>query len=46
MLVGLAIASAFKDLNKANLIQEERQGRNKPNKIYVGKQYPNLMKNL
>ena len=32
-----AIASAFKELNKANLIQEERQGRNKPNKIFVGK---------
>jgi DNA-binding transcriptional ArsR family regulator len=32
-----AVRSAFKELYEANLIQEERQGRNKPNKIYVGK---------
>lgn len=32
-----AISSAFKELNKANLIREIRQGRNKPNRIYVGK---------
>ena len=29
--------SAFKELVKANLIKEIRQGKNKPNKIYVGK---------
>lgn len=32
-----AIASAFEQLKKANLIQEKRQGKNKPNRIYVGK---------
>lgn len=32
-----AISSAFEQLKKANLIQEKRQGKNKPNKIYVGK---------
>ena len=31
------LCSAFKDLVKANLIRELRQGKNKPNKIYVGK---------
>lgn len=32
-----AIASAFEQLKKTNLIQEKRQGKNKPNRIYVGK---------
>ena len=32
-----SISSAFKQLNKAKLIREKRQGNNKPNKIYVGK---------
>ena len=32
-----AISSAFEQLNKANLIKEKRQGKNKPNRIYVGK---------
>lgn len=32
-----AIASAFEQLKKANLIQEKKQGKNKPNRIYVGK---------
>lgn len=32
-----SLCSAFKELVKANLIRELRQGKNKPNKIYVGK---------
>ena len=32
-----AIASAFKQLENVNLIKEKFQGRNRPNKIYVGK---------
>ena len=32
-----AISSAFEQLNKANLIREKRQEKNKPNRIYVGK---------
>lgn len=32
-----AISSAFEQLNEANLIREKRQGKNKPNRIYVGK---------
>ena len=32
-----SLCSAFKELVKANLIRELRQGNNKPNKIYVGK---------
>lgn len=32
-----AIASAFEQLKIVNLIQEKRQGKNKPNRIYVGK---------
>ncbi len=32
-----AISSAFKQLKNANLITEKVQGRNRPNKIYVGK---------
>ena len=32
-----AISSAFKELNNANLIKEKREGKNRPNKIYVGK---------
>lgn len=32
-----AINFAFEQLKKADLIQEKRQGRNKPNRIYVGK---------
>ena len=32
-----SLCSAFKELVKANLIKEIRQGNNKPNKIYVGK---------
>ena len=32
-----SLCSAFKELFKANLVKEIRQGKNKPNKIYVGK---------
>lgn len=32
-----AVSSAFKELNDANLIKEKREGKNRPNKIYVGK---------
>ena len=32
-----AIASAFNQLKEANLIKEKFQGRNRPNRIYVGK---------
>ena len=32
-----AIASAFEQLKIVNLIQEKRQGKNSPNRIYVGK---------
>lgn len=32
-----SLCSAFKELVKSNLIKEIRQGKNKPNKIYVGK---------
>ena len=32
-----SIASAFKQLKNVSLIKEKKQGRNKPNKIYVGK---------
>ena len=32
-----AISSAFEQLKIANLIQEKKQGKNQPNKIYVGK---------
>ena len=32
-----AIASAFEQLKIVNLVQEKRQGKNKPNRIYVGK---------
>ena len=32
-----AVSSAFKELNNANLIKEKREGKNRPNKIYVGK---------
>lgn len=32
-----SIASAFKQLKNVGLIKEKKQGRNKPNKIYVGK---------
>ena len=38
MHVGKAsISSAFKQLKNVGLIKEKKQGRNKPNKIYVGK---------
>lgn len=36
-MVNNLLCSAFKELVKANLIRELRQGKNKPNKIYVGK---------
>ena len=32
-----AISSAFNQLKNANLVKEKVQGRNRPNKIYVGK---------
>ena len=32
-----SISSAFKQLKNVGLIKEKKQGRNKPNKIYVGK---------
>ena len=32
-----AIGSAFNQLKEANLVKEKFQGRNRPNKIYVGK---------
>lgn len=32
-----AIASAFTQLKEANLVKEKFQGRNRPNRIYVGK---------
>ena len=32
-----AVSSAFKELNNANLIKEKREGKNRSNKIYVGK---------
>lgn len=32
-----AIAKAFKELNETNLVCEIKQGRNRPNRIYVGK---------
>lgn len=37
-----AIASAFKQLENANLIKEKFQGRNRPNKIYVGKTFTEI----
>ena len=37
-----AIASAFKQLENANLIKEKFQGRNRPNKIYVGKTFAEI----
>lgn len=41
-----AINSAFEQLKKANLIQEKRQGRNKPNRIYVGKTKSEINENF
>ena len=41
-----AISSAFKQLKKANLIKEKVQGRNRPNKIYVGKTISEINKNF
>ena len=37
-----AIASAFNQLENANLIKEKFQGRNRPNKIYVGKTFAEI----
>lgn len=37
-----AIASAFKQLENANLIKEKFQGRKRPNKIYVGKTFAEI----
>lgn len=37
-----AISSAFKQLKNANLIKEKIQGRNRPNKIYVGKTFAEI----
>ena len=37
-----AIVSAFKQLENANLIKEKFQGRNRPNKIYVGKTFAEI----
>lgn len=37
-----AISSAFKQLKNANLIKEKIQGRNRPNKIYVGKTFSEI----
>ncbi|MBE5806133.1 MAG: hypothetical protein E7313_05435 [Clostridiales bacterium] len=41
-----AISSAFEQLKKANLIQEKRQGKNKPNRIYVGKTLSEINENF
>lgn len=37
-----AIASAFEQLKNTNLIKEKFQGRNRPNKIYVGKTFAEI----
>ena len=37
-----AIASAFEQLKNVNLIKEKFQGRNRPNKIYVGKTFAEI----
>ena len=37
-----AISSAFNQLKKANLIKEKVQGRNRPNKIFVGKTFAEI----
>ena len=36
------LSSAFKQLENANLIKEKFQGRNRPNKIYVGKTFAEI----
>ena len=41
-----SLCSAFKELVKANLIRELRQGKNKPNKIYVGKTISEIKEEL
>lgn len=41
-----AISSAFKQLKEANLIREKAQGRNKPNKIYIGKTISEINENF
>lgn len=41
-----AISSGFKQLINANLIKEIRQGRNLPNKIYVGKTISEIKENF
>ena len=41
-----AISSAFKQLKEANLIREKKQGRNKPNKIYIGKTISEINENF
>lgn len=42
----MAISSAFKQLKEANLIREKKQGRNKPNKIYIGKTISEINENF
>ena len=37
-----AISSAFNQLKNANLVKEKVQGRNRPNKIYVGKTFAEI----
>lgn len=37
-----ALASAFEQLKNANLVKEKFQGRNRPNKIYVGKTFAEI----
>lgn len=41
-----AVSSAFKELNNANLIKEKREGKNRPNKIYVGKTISEINKDF
>lgn len=40
------LCDRFKQLNKANLIREKRQGNNKPNRIYVGKTISEINKDF
>ena len=46
MLVSLLIASAFNQLKEANLVKEKFQGRNRPNRIYVGKTLSEISENF
>ena len=41
-----AIASAFNQLKEANLVKEKFQGRNRPNRIYVGKTITEISENF